>query len=121
MEQHRDYVRHMVAQGQIFLDAGAPDGTIGVIIYRVFSAIEAWRHFYSDPAVIAGLGYHELYPLTVGHLAARLSFPHLFGAAPVPGLFNAGICLPGRQPDRVRIPVTRIRNCSIRRELSGIP
>jgi hypothetical protein len=70
MEQHTDYVRDMIAQGQILLDAGAPDGTIGVLIYRVFSAIEARRLFYSDPAVIAGIGYPELYPLTIGHLAS---------------------------------------------------
>lgn len=70
MEQHREYVRDMIAQGQIFLDGGSPDGTIGVLIYRVYSAVEARRLFYSDPAVIAGIGYPELYPLTIGHLAA---------------------------------------------------
>ena len=70
MEEHREYVRDMIAQGQIFLDGGSPDGTIGILIYRVDSAIEARRLFYSDPAVIAGIGYPELYPLTIGHLAA---------------------------------------------------
>jgi uncharacterized protein YciI len=69
MEQHTDYVKDMIAQGQILLDGGAPDGTIGVLIYRVYSAIEARRIFYNDPAVIAGIGYPELYPLTIGHLA----------------------------------------------------
>jgi uncharacterized protein len=67
MVQHTDYVREMIVQGKIFLDGGAPDGTIGVIIYRVDSAIEARRLFYSDPAVIAGIGYPELYPLTIRH------------------------------------------------------
>jgi uncharacterized protein YciI len=71
MDRHRDYVKDMITQGNIFLDGGAPDGTIGVIIYRVDSAVEARRLFYSDPAVIAGIGYPELYPLTIGHLAAR--------------------------------------------------
>lgn len=70
MIQHKEYVREMIAQGKIFLDGRAPDGTIGVLIYRVDSAIEARRLFYSDPAVIAGIGYPELYPLTIGHLAA---------------------------------------------------
>jgi len=70
MEEHREYVRDLIAQGQIFLDGGSPDGTIGVLIYRVYSAIEARRLFYSDPAVIAGIGYPELYPLTIGYLAA---------------------------------------------------
>jgi uncharacterized protein YciI len=70
MAQHTDYVKDMIAQGKIFLAAGAPDGTIGVLIYRVDSAIEARRLFYSDPAVIAGIGYPELYPLTIRHLAA---------------------------------------------------
>jgi uncharacterized protein YciI len=71
MEQHKTYVRDMIAQGQIFLDGGSPEGTIGVLIYRVDSAIEARRLFYSDPAVIAGIGYTELYPLTIDYLAAR--------------------------------------------------
>ena len=70
MDQHAEYVRDMIAQGQILLNGCAPDGTIGVLIYRVYSAIEARRLFYSDPAVIAGIGYPELYPLTIGHLAA---------------------------------------------------
>lgn len=70
MEEHKEYVRVMIADGQVFLDGGSPEGTLGVIIYRVSSAIEARRLFYSDPAVIAGIGYPELYPLTIGHLAA---------------------------------------------------
>jgi len=70
MIQHKDYVRDLIAQGKIFLEGNAPDGTISVLIYRVDSAIEARRLFYSDPAVIAGIGYPELYPLTIGHLAA---------------------------------------------------
>jgi uncharacterized protein YciI len=70
MVRHTDYVQDMIAQGKIFLDGGAPDGTIGVLIYRVDSAIEARRLFYNDPAVIAGIGYPELYPLSIGHLAA---------------------------------------------------
>jgi uncharacterized protein YciI len=70
MDQHAAYVRDMIAQGQILLDGGSPDGTIGVLIYRVSSAVEARRLFYSDPAVIAGIGYPELYPLTIGHRAA---------------------------------------------------
>ena len=70
MEQHADYVRAMIAEGHILLDGGAPDGSLGVLIYRVYSAIEARRLFYSDPAVIDGIGYPELYPLTIGHLAA---------------------------------------------------
>jgi uncharacterized protein YciI len=69
MEQHADYVRDMIAQGQILLDGCAPDGTLGVLIYRVYSPVEARRLFYSDPAVIAGIGYPELYPLTIGHRA----------------------------------------------------
>ena len=71
MLQHLDYVRNMIAQGNIFLQGNAPDGIISVLIYRVDSAVEARRLFYSDPAVIAGIGYPELYPLTIGHLAAR--------------------------------------------------
>jgi uncharacterized protein YciI len=70
MARHTEYVKNMIAQGNIFLDGGAPDGTLGVLIYRVDSAIEARRLFYSDPAVIAGIGYPELYPFTIGHLAA---------------------------------------------------
>ncbi|MFA4824239.1 MAG: hypothetical protein WC593_03690 [Methanoregula sp.] len=69
MVQHADYVKDMIAQGKIFMHGGAPDGTIRVLIYRVDSAIEARRLFYNDPAVIAGIGYPELYPLTIGHLA----------------------------------------------------
>ena len=68
MLQHTDYVRDMIAQGKIFLHRGATDGTIDVLIYRVDSAVEARRLFYLDPAVIAGIGYHELYPLTIGYL-----------------------------------------------------
>ncbi len=71
MALHKDYVRDMIAQGKIFLQGGAPDGTISVLIYRVDTAIEARRLFYSDPAVIAGIGYPELYPLDIGHLADR--------------------------------------------------
>lgn len=71
MALHTEYVKDMIAQGKIFLAGGAPDGTISVLIYRVDSAIEARRLFYSDPAVIAGIGYPELYPLNIGHLATR--------------------------------------------------
>ena len=71
MLKHTDYIRDMIAQGNIFLQGKAPDGIISVLIYRVDSAIEARRLFYSDPAVIAGIGYPELYPLTIGHLAAN--------------------------------------------------
>nr|WP_321507552.1 hypothetical protein [uncultured Methanoregula sp.] len=70
MVRHTDYVKDMIAQGKVFMDGSSPDGTIGVLIYRVDSATEARRLFYSDPAVIAGIGYPELYPLTIGHLAA---------------------------------------------------
>jgi hypothetical protein len=70
MEQHKAYVRDLIAQGLVFLDGGSPEGTIDVIIYRVDTATEARRLFYSDPAVIAGIGYPELYPLTIGYLAA---------------------------------------------------
>ncbi len=70
MALHTDYVKDLIVQGKIFLQGGAPDGTIGVLIYRVDSAVEARRLFYSDPAVIAGIGYPELYPLTIGHLEA---------------------------------------------------
>lgn len=71
MLQHTDYVKDMIAQGKIFLQGNAPDGTISVLIYRVDSAIEARRLFYSDPAVIAGIGYPELYPLTIEHLTVN--------------------------------------------------
>jgi hypothetical protein len=71
MTQHAEYVRDMIAQGQVLLHGGAPDGTISVLVYRVGSATEARRLFYSDPAVIAGIGYPELYPLAIGHLAAN--------------------------------------------------
>ena len=71
MTQHTEYVRDMIAQGLILLHGEAPDGTISVLIYRVESATEARRLFYSDPAVIAGIGYPELYPLAIGHLAAN--------------------------------------------------
>jgi len=70
MVLHTDYVRDMIAQGKIFLEGDSPQGTLGVLIYRVDSAIEARRLFYSDPAVIAGIGYPELYPLTIRHSAA---------------------------------------------------
>lgn len=71
MEQHRAYVKDMIAQGTILLEGGDDDGALMVLIYRVFSASEARRLFYSDPAVIAGIGYPELYPLTIGHLTAN--------------------------------------------------
>jgi uncharacterized protein YciI len=71
MLKHTDYVNDMITQGKIFLHGGAPDGTIDVLIYRVDSAVEARRLFYSDPAVIAGIGYPELYPLNIGHLEAN--------------------------------------------------
>ena len=70
MAQHAEYVKDLIEQGKIFLQGTAPDGTISVVIYRVDSAVEARRLFYNDPAVIAGIGYPELYPLTIGHLAA---------------------------------------------------
>ena len=71
MLQHTDYVKDMITQGKIFLQGNAPDGTISVLIYRVDSAIEARRLFYSDPAVIAGIGYPELYPLSIEHLTVN--------------------------------------------------
>jgi hypothetical protein len=45
MARHTEYVKNMITQGNIFLDGGAPDGTLGVLIYRVDSAIEARRLF----------------------------------------------------------------------------
>src|SRR5512135_231014 len=69
MEQHTEYVNDMIAQGKIFLNGGAADGTLGVLIYRVDSAKEARHLYYNDPAVLAGIGYPEFYPLTIGHSA----------------------------------------------------
>jgi uncharacterized protein YciI len=78
MEQHKEYVNDMITQGKIFLDGGNADGSIGVLIYRVDSAKEARQLYYCDPAVIAGIGYPELYPLTIGHIASWTIFFKFF-------------------------------------------
>jgi uncharacterized protein len=69
MELHRDYVMDLFEQGKIVMGGTAVDGTLDVLIYRVDSAVEARRLFYNDPAVIAGIGYPELHPFQIGHLA----------------------------------------------------
>ncbi|MDO9325608.1 MAG: YciI family protein [Methanoregula sp.] len=71
MGEHRDYVRSLFKEGRIVLSGEGTEGTIGVVIYRVYSADEARRLFYNDPAVIAGIGYPELHPFEIGLLAAN--------------------------------------------------
>lgn len=71
MAEHRRYVKDLSAQGNIALSGAAIDGSVGVVIYRVDSPEEARRLFYNDPAVIAGIGYPELYPFVIGYPAAR--------------------------------------------------
>lgn len=68
MGKHMDYVKDLIAQEKIVMSGAAIDGTIGVLIFRVDSADEARRYFYTDPAVIAGIGYPELHPFQIGHL-----------------------------------------------------
>ncbi|MHB8162865.1 MAG: YciI family protein [Methanoregula sp.] len=70
MGEHIEYIRNLSAQGNIAMSGAAIDGTVGVVIYRVDSAVEARRLFYNDPAVIAGIGYPELHPFRIGHLTA---------------------------------------------------
>ena len=68
MKDHKEYIRHLFEQGKIVMSGDAPDGTVDIVLYRVDSAEEARRYFYNDPAVIAGIGYPDLYPFQVGHL-----------------------------------------------------
>ena len=68
MREHREYVRHLFEQGKVLMSGDAPDGSVGVVLYRVDSADEARRYFYNDPAVIAGIGYPDLYPFQLGHM-----------------------------------------------------
>ena len=68
MREHREYIKHLFEQGKIVMSGEAHDGTVGIVLYRVDSAEEARRYFYNDPAVIAGIGYPDLYPFQVGHL-----------------------------------------------------
>ena len=67
MAQHREYVSDLFQDGRIILSGTATDGTTGLLIYSVDTAIEARRLFYNDPAVIAGIGYPELSPFEIGH------------------------------------------------------
>jgi uncharacterized protein YciI len=71
MGLHKEYVTSLFEQGKIVMGGTATDGTLGVLIYRVYSAEEARRLFYNDPAVIAGIGYPELHPFQIGHLNGR--------------------------------------------------
>jgi hypothetical protein len=69
MAKHREYVQNLINDGKVILAGAGLEGTLGlVLIYRVDSAIEARRHFYNDPAVIAGIGYPELHPFQIGYL-----------------------------------------------------
>jgi uncharacterized protein YciI len=68
MREHRDYIRHLSEQGKIVMSGEAPDGSVGMVLYRVDSAEEARRYFYNDPAVIAGIGYPDLYLFQTAHL-----------------------------------------------------
>lgn len=71
MGLHREYVTSLFEQGKIVMGGAATDGTLGVLIYRVYSADEARHLFYNDPAVIAGIGYPELLPFQIGHLTGN--------------------------------------------------
>lgn len=71
MGEHTDYIQTLFKEGKIVLSGEGTEGTLGVVIYRVYAAEEARRLFYNDPAVIAGIGYPELHPFQVGHLAAQ--------------------------------------------------
>jgi uncharacterized protein YciI len=68
MKDHREYIKHLFEQGKVVMSGDAPDGTVGLVLYRVDSAEEARRYFYNDPVVIAGIGYPDLYPFQLGHL-----------------------------------------------------
>jgi len=68
MREHREYVRHLFEQGKVVMSGDSTDGSVGVVLYRVDSADEARRYFYNDPAVIAGIGYPDLYPFQLGHM-----------------------------------------------------
>lgn len=65
MQEHAAYILDLYRQGNIVMSGEAPDGAVGMVIYRVDSAIEARRYFYNDPAVIAGIGYPDLYPFEI--------------------------------------------------------
>ena len=69
MKEHKEYIRHLFENGKIVMNGEAPEGTVEIVLYRVDSAEEARRYFYNDPAVIAGIGYPDLYPFQIGHLA----------------------------------------------------
>ena len=69
MKDHREYIKHLFEQGKIVMSGEAPDGTVELVLYRVDSVDEARRYFYNDPAVIAGIGYPDLYPFQIGHQA----------------------------------------------------
>jgi uncharacterized protein len=65
MGRHMDYVRDLFDQGKIILGGAAPDGSVGILVYRADSAEEARRLFDDDPAVKAGIGYPELHPFHI--------------------------------------------------------
>jgi uncharacterized protein YciI len=66
MGQHMTYARKLFGEGKIILGGAATDGAVGILIFRVDSAEEARHLFDNDPAVLAGIGYPELHPFTIG-------------------------------------------------------
>jgi len=69
MRKHKEYIKHLFEDGKIVMSGEASEDALEIVLYRVDSADEARRYFYNDPAVIAGIGYPELYPFQIGHLA----------------------------------------------------
>jgi uncharacterized protein len=71
MVRHKDYAKNLFERGKIIFGGAAPDGTLGILVYRVDSAEEAQRLFDEDPAVIAGVGYPELHSFRIGFLSGN--------------------------------------------------
>jgi uncharacterized protein YciI len=68
MKEHKEYIKHLFDDGKIVMSGEAREGNVEIVLYRVDSAEEARRYFYNDPAVIAGIGYPDLFPFQMGHL-----------------------------------------------------
>jgi uncharacterized protein YciI len=66
MGEHAAYTRRLFEEGKILLGGAAPDGAIGVIVWRLGSAEEARRIFEDDPAVKGNIGEAELHQFRVG-------------------------------------------------------
>lgn len=73
MDRHFDYLKAMLASGDLILAGPCTDGTLGLIIFQAESAEAARQVMDNDPSVKAGVMRAVLHPYRVSLISPRLS------------------------------------------------